>query len=101
MARRIAANIARLPELFTQAVIRSVELIVQTDPHEIDADVRRDMGADKKARKEARFAAVFRDPIELQMKVLSPYRPIRQEGPLDTTACRPAIWIHVNAGSCW
>ncbi len=78
-----------------------MELIVETDPHEIDADVRRDMGGNNKAGKEARFAAVFRDPIELQMKVLRPYRPIRQEGPLDTTPCRPTIWIYVNAGWCW
>jgi hypothetical protein len=30
-ARRIAANIAKLPEAFAEAVIRSVELIVQPD----------------------------------------------------------------------
>jgi hypothetical protein len=30
-ARRIAANIAKLPELIAAAVIRSVELIVQPD----------------------------------------------------------------------
>jgi hypothetical protein len=29
-----ASNIAKLPELFAEAVIRSVELIVQPDAHE-------------------------------------------------------------------
>jgi hypothetical protein len=33
-------NIAKLPELLGHAVIRSVELIVQPDAHEIDAYVR-------------------------------------------------------------
>ena len=81
--------------------IRSVELIVQTDAHQIDADVRRDMGGDEKRWKEARFAAVFCDSIKLQMKVFRPYCPISQESSFGATACCPATWINVNAGWFW
>jgi hypothetical protein len=39
-ARRIAANIAKPPELLRKPVIRSVELIVQPDAHDIVGEMR-------------------------------------------------------------
>jgi hypothetical protein len=49
-----------------------VELIVKAHTREIDAYVRRHVGGDQNGKRDTLDAAVFCDPVKLQMEVLRP-----------------------------
>jgi hypothetical protein len=49
-----------------------------------------DIGNNGNAGNGARKAEVFSDPIKLQMEVLDPQSPVREEAPFDASSRGPA-----------